>query len=55
LRRLADAARENGIGGFVAYVAAENTPMIRLFKKLPFAVNATYEQGEVVMVCRFRD
>ncbi len=55
LLRLADAARENGIGGFVAYIAPENTPMIGLFRKLPLSVSSTLEEGELIMTGRFRE
>ena len=55
LLRLTDAARQNGIKGFIAYVARHNTPMIRLFNKLPFMVNSSFEDGELMMISRFQD
>jgi hypothetical protein len=36
IRKLARAARENGISGLVAYTSPQNKAMIALFKTLPF-------------------
>ena len=53
IRKLADAARENGLAGLVAYTAPQNQAMIRLFKTLPYKVKTSYEGEEVYLQCRF--
>jgi acyl-CoA hydrolase/GNAT superfamily N-acetyltransferase len=53
LRKLAEAARENGFTGLIAYMLANNTGMIKLFKKLPYKVNATVESETLVLRCDF--
>ena len=53
IQKLAEAARENGISGLVAYTAPENRGMIQLFKSLPFAVKSTIEDDMVVLTCMF--
>ncbi len=53
IQKLAEAARENGISGLVAYTAPENRGMIQLFKSLPFAVKSTIEDDMVVLTCTF--
>ena len=53
LQKLADAARENGIAGLVAYTSPSNKGMINLFKTLPYKVT-TYFDGDVfTLACRF--
>jgi GNAT superfamily N-acetyltransferase len=53
LRKLADAARENGIAGLVAYTAHNNQAMINLFKTLPYKVKTSYDGEGVSLQCRF--
>ncbi|MBW2356840.1 MAG: GNAT family N-acetyltransferase, partial [Deltaproteobacteria bacterium] len=53
MRRLADAARENGIAGLVAYTNPQNQGMIRLFGSLPYKVRTTFETDMVQLSCRF--
>ncbi len=53
IRKLADAARENGLSGLVAYTAPHNQAMIRLFKTLPFKVKSSYDGEGVYLQCRF--
>ena len=53
IKKLAEAARENGISGFVAYTAPENKKMINLFHSLPYAVKSTFEEGFLVLTSRF--
>jgi GNAT superfamily N-acetyltransferase len=53
IQKLAEAARENGISGLVAYTAPENRGMIQLFKSLPFDVKSTIEDDMVVLTCTF--
>lgn len=52
-RKLVEAARENGIRGFVAYTSIGNTSMRRLFNNLPCPVEASREEDLIRMVCRF--
>ena len=53
LRKLADAARENGIAGLTAYTAPHNRAMIKLFKTLPYKVKSNYDGEGVTLTCRF--
>jgi GNAT superfamily N-acetyltransferase len=55
LHKLAEAAKDNGIGGLVAYTSLHNKPMISLFKTLPYKVKLTAEDDMVDLVCRFDD
>ena len=53
LRKLAEAARENGIGGLVAYTAPHNQAMIRLFKTLPYKISTSFDGEALSLSCRF--
>jgi acyl-CoA hydrolase/RimJ/RimL family protein N-acetyltransferase len=53
LRKLAAAARENGISGLLAYTAPNNKAMIRLFKTLPYKVKTSFSEDSLVLQCRF--
>ena len=53
IRKLADAARENGISGLVAYTSPGNQGMIRLFRSLPYKVSTEFEVDTVHLSCRF--
>ena len=53
LHKLAEAARDNGIEGLVAYTSINNKPMINLFKTLPYKVRMSAEDDMVDLVCRF--
>ncbi len=53
LAKLAQAARQNGIKGLVAYTAPENQAMIRLFKSLPYKVTTRYDADALCLKCRF--
>jgi len=53
LRKLADATRESGIAGLIAYTFPTNMAMIRLFKTLPYKVTKQLEDGELILTCRF--
>jgi RimJ/RimL family protein N-acetyltransferase len=55
LKKLAAAARENGIAGLIAYTIPSNKAMINLFKTLPYKVTTLYEDGELLLSCRFND
>jgi acyl-CoA hydrolase/RimJ/RimL family protein N-acetyltransferase len=53
LKKVAEAARENGITQLVAYVLPTNKPMINLFKKLPYKIKTRFEDDMVVLICDF--
>ena len=53
IRKLADAARENGVSGLVAYTSPENQAMIRLFRNLPYKVHTAFEADMLHLSCRF--
>ncbi len=53
LRKLAQAARENGISGLVAYTLPRNQAMIGLFKSLPYKVKTVYEDDLLLLSCKF--
>ncbi len=54
MRKLAKAARENGILGLYAITSPGNKAMINLFKTLPYKVNSVLED-ELLLSCRFDD
>jgi GNAT superfamily N-acetyltransferase len=53
LRKLADAARENGISGLTAYTNPGNRGMIRLFRTLPYPLQTRIEDDLLTLSCRF--
>jgi acyl-CoA hydrolase/GNAT superfamily N-acetyltransferase len=53
LRKLARAARENGITGLVAYTSPKNKAMISLFKTLPYKVKTSFDGESLMLKCRF--
>lgn len=53
LRKMAHAARENGIAGLIAYTAAHNQAMIRLFKTLPYQVHTSFDGDALTLSCKF--
>ncbi len=53
MSKLAEAARENGIAGFIAYTAPQNRGMINLFKTLPYKVQTTFDGDVLILTCRF--
>jgi acyl-CoA hydrolase len=55
LKILAEAARDNGISGLMAYTQPQNQGMIRLFHKLPYKVKTGFEEDLLVLSCRFDD
>jgi ribosomal protein S18 acetylase RimI-like enzyme len=52
IRKLAQAARENGIAGLFAITSPGNKNMIRLFRKLPYKVK-TKLGDDLLLSCRF--
>lgn len=55
MKKLAEAARENGIAGLMAYTSPQNQGMIRLFKTLPYKVRTSFDEDMVVLSCRFAE
>ncbi|HSO21151.1 MAG TPA: GNAT family N-acetyltransferase, partial [Desulfosarcina sp.] len=53
IRKLARAARDNGISGLVAYTAPQNKAMIALFKTLPYKVKTSFDGDSLMLKCRF--
>jgi acyl-CoA hydrolase/GNAT superfamily N-acetyltransferase len=53
IRKLADAARENGISGLTAYTQPNNHRMIKLFQSLPYKVNTTFDGDLLSLSCKF--
>jgi RimJ/RimL family protein N-acetyltransferase len=52
IRKLAQAARENGIAGLFAITSPGNKNMIRLFKTLPYKIETVLEE-DLLLSCRF--
>ena len=53
MKKLTEAARENGIAGFYAYTSPGNRGMIKLFNTLSYKVKTAVEEGTLVLRCRF--
>ncbi|MBC2712141.1 MAG: GNAT family N-acetyltransferase [Desulfosarcina sp.] len=53
IRKLARAARENGIAGLVAYTSPQNKAMISLFKTLPYKVKTSFDGDSLMLKLRF--
>ncbi|OQX23030.1 MAG: acetyl-CoA hydrolase [Desulfobacteraceae bacterium IS3] len=53
MKKLAEAARENGLSGLFAVTSPTNQGMIKLFKTLPYTVKTKFEDDMVVLSCRF--
>ena len=53
LKKLAAVARENGIRGLMAYTFPSNKAMIALFNPLPYKINTQFEDGDLILSCRF--
>ena len=52
IRKLAEAARENGVAGLFAYTSPRNSRMIKLFKTLPYKVKSVLGD-DMLLTCRF--
>lgn len=52
-QKIVEAARQNGLMGLHAMVLKDNRSMVGLFKKMPFEVQTSYEEGDLYMTCRF--
>ena len=55
LKKLAEAARSNGISGLMAYTVPGNRAMIKLFKSLPYKVKTIIEDDALVLSCKFNE
>jgi acyl-CoA hydrolase/RimJ/RimL family protein N-acetyltransferase len=55
LKKLAAIARENGIGGLMAFTFPSNKAMIALFHTLPYKVKTQFEDGDLILSCRFNE
>jgi len=55
IRKLCQAARENGLLGLFAYTSPGNTGMIKLFNALSFKITKTFEEDMVLLRCRFSE
>jgi GNAT superfamily N-acetyltransferase len=53
--KLAEAARENGISGLIAYTSHENVAMKNLFKILPYKVKTAFDEDVLVLSCKFSE
>jgi ribosomal protein S18 acetylase RimI-like enzyme len=53
MAKLAEAARENGIRGLMAYTSPKNEAMIKLFNTLPYIINTFYDGEMLALSCRF--
>ena len=53
IRKLARAARDNGISGLLAYTFPHNRGMISLFKSLPYQVKTSFDGESLKLSCRF--
>jgi GNAT superfamily N-acetyltransferase len=53
LKKLAEAARESGLAGLMAFTSPSNQGMIHLFQTLPYKVSKKLEDGDLLLTCRF--
>jgi len=53
--KLAEAARENGISGLIAYTSHDNIAMTNLFKILPYKVKTVFDEDMLVLSCKFAE
>lgn len=53
LRKLAQAARDNGIAGLIAYTVPTNKAMIGLFKSLPYKAKTSVVDDGLKLSCKF--
>jgi acyl-CoA hydrolase/GNAT superfamily N-acetyltransferase len=53
MKKLSEAARENGISGLMAYTLPRNQGMIKLFKSMPYKTRTVYDGEVVELTCMF--
>jgi len=54
-QKVVEAAQQNGLAGLDALVLKENLSMLSLFKKLPYAIRTSFEDGVLTLRCRFSE
>jgi acyl-CoA hydrolase/RimJ/RimL family protein N-acetyltransferase len=54
-KKLATAAKNNGIKGLIAYTSPENKGMIGLFQKLPYKIKKERDEDMVILNCLFSE
>jgi L-amino acid N-acyltransferase YncA len=55
MKKLAEAAKENGIDGLIAFTNHDNQGMIKLFQTLPYTVKKKFEENVLVLTCHFNE
>jgi len=55
MKILAEAAKENGIDGLIAFTNHDNQGMIKLFQTLPYTVKKKFEEDVLVLTCHFNE
>jgi acyl-CoA hydrolase/N-acetylglutamate synthase-like GNAT family acetyltransferase len=55
LKKLSEAARENGVSGLFAYISPQNRGMIKLFKTMPYKIQTAFDSETLLLSCRFDD
>jgi len=55
IKKLAEAAQDNGISGLFAITFPHNKGMIRVFKSLPYNVKTSFEDDMIFLSCKFDD
>lgn len=53
--KVLEAAQNNGLTGLDALVLRENLSMLGLFKKLPYQIHTSFEDGVLTLKCRFNE
>ena len=53
MKKLASAARDNGIAGLMAYTSPQNKGMIKLFNSLPYKIDSYFDAEMLMLSCRF--
>jgi GNAT superfamily N-acetyltransferase len=54
IKKLAEAARENGIAGLTAYTSTSNKGMVKLFNLLEYEVDIKTEDNMISLTCKFQ-
>jgi acyl-CoA hydrolase/RimJ/RimL family protein N-acetyltransferase len=54
-QKVLEAAQQNGLIGLDALVLKENLSMLSLFKKMPYRIHTSFEEGVLTLKCRFNE
>jgi acyl-CoA hydrolase/GNAT superfamily N-acetyltransferase len=54
-KKLAVAAKDNGVKGLIAYTSPQNKGMIRLFNNLPYKIKVEKDDDMIILNCLFSD